>query len=137
MGKSKKVTWTERDVAKLPKWAQAVWHDFEDKLRIAQAAGRKTSPVEPDIKPPESFQELRKGFLFNSHNDEAVPACTSSIYHAYGRDDKTTSQGNRSLYSTRLLALRALRAEVEQRNAERLAAIDKKIEEEEKSSRST
>lgn len=103
--------------------------ELED-AKIA-AALRWTAPVAPDVNPPSPMhpgERLSKGFLFNAHSREVRPSCSSSISHSYGRDDKTTSQGARALYSTRLLALKALRHECEKQFAEILRIIDKRIE---------
>lgn len=90
------------------------------------AALRWTAPVEPDIRIPE--KGLTKGFLFNVYSREVVVACSSPVSHSYGRDDVTRSQNPRELYSTRLLALKALRHECEKQFAEILRSIDKRIE---------
>jgi hypothetical protein len=94
---------------------------------------RFTEAVEPDVPIPGSYDDLAKGFLFSEHiggwsGPRVEPACSSSIYHSFGNDDRTTTQGARRLYSTRLLALRGLRHEVEKKCAAILADIDKQIE---------
>ena len=97
------------------------------------AALRWTAPVAPDVAPPSNdkpFGVLTKGFLHNSYSLLVRPACSSSVYHSIGSTDKTDAQGSRHLYSTRLLALMAMRAEVETDCAERLLKIDDMIEEE-------
>jgi hypothetical protein len=102
---------------------------------LTRAALRATSPVIPDVPPPDhSTNGLATGFLFiapSSPYARVDIACSSSIHHAVGYTDKTTSQGARSLYSTRLMALRALRYEVEQECASRLRKVDQMIEAEE------
>jgi hypothetical protein len=101
--------------------------DLEQQLREAKAF-RFTEPVEPDVGVPETFAEgLRKGFLFNDHNDDVSKACSSSCYHSYGSHERTSTQGSRRLYSTELLALRALRNQVELKCAKRLSEIDRRI----------
>ncbi len=107
---------------------------LKTELRIARAF-RFTDGVKPDVMPPTSFSELRKGFLFNAYLNEhsfghVDVACTCSIYHAFGRNDKTTTQQSRSLYSTRLLALKAMRHEMELKCARLLSVIDYSIEKE-------
>ena len=89
-----------------------------------------TEPVLPDIEPPkhDDTDKLRKGFLYNVPSMRVEPACTSFIYHAFGRDDQTTSQGSVSLYSTRKKALQALRYDLEMKAALGLNRIDKLIE---------
>jgi hypothetical protein len=97
---------------------------------VPREALRWTEPVLPDVMPPKGGDDLSKGFLHNSYSMRAEPACSSSVYHGIGRNDKTTSQGTRHLYSTRLLALKAMRHEVENEAAKKLHEIDKLIEQE-------
>jgi hypothetical protein len=68
--------------------------------------------------------------LFNSYRDyeRVVPACSSSVHHAFGRDDKTDTQQPRRLFSTPVLAWKALRNETEKRFAKELAKIDIEIQ---------
>jgi hypothetical protein len=88
-------------------------------------------PIEPDVPIPFNFSELSTGYLFNSYSKIVSPACSSSGFHARGRTDKTDSQRPVRLYSTRKLALQAMRLEVELRCARELREIDAKIEAEE------
>jgi len=103
---------------------------------LTEAALRRTSPVEPDVPPPgvgSSVGALSKGFLPLAETSEHARveiACSSSVYHGTRSQTKTDTQGSRSLYSTRLLALKALRYKVESECARRLRRIDKQIEEE-------
>lgn len=60
-------------------------------------------------------------------------ALSNSVHHATTWDDfptRTSSQGARSMYSSKLLALKALRHQLERDYAETLASIDMQIEEE-------
>lgn len=88
----------------------------------------------PDVAPP-SGGGLSTGYLFNAYASRVNAACSSSVSHAFGQTDRTTTQGARWLYSTRLLALHALRSAVERECAERLAEIDRQIEEEQQEGR--
>lgn len=100
---------------------------------MTQAALRATSSQEPDIPIPACFSDLAKGWLPIAGSTDSArvePACSSSINHANGRTDRTTTQGPRRLYSTRLLALSQLRYEAEQSAAHRLRRIDRMIEQE-------
>ncbi len=115
------------DTSKLPKWAQELIADKDQSLREALAF-RLTDPVEPDVPVP-GFDDLSKGYLFNAYSGDVLKACSSSVFHSYGRDDKTTTQGARRLYSTKALALKALRYSVERDCISRLTRIDKQIEE--------
>ncbi len=114
----------------------AAFEALQNELRLAKSL-RFTEPVRPDVPPPTSEERgnrLTVGYDFagalGTAGGRVEVACSSSVHHALGRTDKTTSQGSRALYSTRLLALRALRHEVEQECAKRLAGIDKQIEQE-------
>lgn len=106
---------------------------------LLNAALRWTEKVETDVPIPThdvSFGTLSKGFLHVAAMGDSPRvelACSSTINHSTGRNDKTTTQGARRLYSTRLLALKALRNEVEQHCAKKLAEIDKDIYEEKNS----
>lgn len=101
--------------------------EAERAMRIAQAL-RWTGPTPaPDVAPPDTHG-LTTGYMFNVYAQYVEVACSSSVSHAIGRTDRTTSQRPLHLYSTRLLALRALRAESERKFAEQLAKIDEQIE---------
>lgn len=116
---------------------QAAFADLEYRLRLAKAL-RFTEPIERDVQPPactDHDEKLRKGWDYNAYiggfsGPKVEKACTSSIYHGFGDDTKTTTQRPKPLFSTRLLALRALRNNVETQVAEILAKIDEQIEEE-------
>ena len=99
---------------------------------LTAAALRTTSDVYPDVPPPSSGG-LSKGYAVVASTSDSARvelACSSSVNHATGRQDKTTTQGPRHLYSTKELALKALRREVERHCAQRLRRIDIMIEEE-------
>lgn len=117
---------------------QAQYAEMQQLLRL-KGALRATSPVPYDVPiPDQGSSELITGFLPTGGVDDwstVDVACSSNVHHSIGRTDKTGSQHARSLYSTRLLALRALRYETEQASARRLARVDRMIEEEEKKSR--
>ena len=103
---------------------------IKEELRL-KGALRATSPVEPDVPIPTSCRDenLAKGYLFVCSNLPRIEkACSSSIFHSCGNDDKTTTQGARMLYSTPLRAALALRYETEQECAQRLAKVDEMIE---------
>jgi hypothetical protein len=105
----------------------------KDNVRVAKAL-RWTHPITTDVAPPTRSMELTTGYLYSSYSgiggDSVTIACSGVTGHARGRVDKTTTQNARHLYSTKLRALQALRHEVEQQCAARLAAIDKQIEQE-------
>jgi len=100
---------------------------------LTQSALRSTCPQEPDIAIPQSYADLVKGWVpiaSSSTSARVEPACSSSVHHAVGRTDKTTTQQPRRLFSSRLTALRQLRYEAEQEAASRLRSIDRMIEKE-------
>jgi len=93
-----------------------------------------TPRVNPDVPPPgndQPFGTLTKGFLPSGSGQfiYAEPACSSSLHHGNGQQERTTSQQPRALYSTELLALRAARNKVEWEAAQALRRLDKKIAE--------
>lgn len=115
-------------MTKLSKKAQEELLNQQREARI-RASLHWTEPADgPDVQPP-TGSGLVTGYLYNAYTNRVDVACTSSVTHAFGRDDKTTTQHPRSLYSTRLRALLALRNAVERECAERLAKIDRMIEE--------
>lgn len=107
---------------------QAAFNKLVEDLRI-KAALRWTDWIEPDLPPPTNGG-LTKGYLPESYGDKpsAREACSSAVNHGWGHE-KTSSQRPTMLYSTRLLALKAARHQVEMESAARLAWLDKQIEE--------
>lgn len=102
--------------------------DLKRELRMAKALSWTVS-VRPDVAPPDCFG-ITTGYLFNSYSVTVSVACSSSTGHAHGKNDKTTTQGSRWLYSTKLLALQAMRNELEVGFAKKLAEVDLEIEKE-------
>lgn len=97
---------------------------------LTAAALRTTSDVAPDVSPPISGG-LSKGFAVVAASSEYArvePACSSSVNHGIGQQDRTTTQGPRHLYSTKEMALKAMRRAVERHCAGRLRYIDRMIE---------
>lgn len=98
----------------------------------------RTPSVRPDLPPPDrsgSGQKYTEGFNYNVHTRAVYEAWSDSSYQGRGRapeDGKyrSASQNPVSLFSTRLLALQALRAAVEIKVANELADIDAEIERE-------
>ncbi|WP_134043815.1 hypothetical protein [Paraburkholderia caballeronis] len=113
---------------------------LETELREAKAL-RWTERVTPDIPVPMggSFAETSGYTLIGSRDYIRVePAWSSCVFHGTGyassKEQKahrgSASQKGIALYSTRLLALRAMRFEIESGAAKRLSSIDKMIEDE-------
>jgi hypothetical protein len=113
---------------KLPKWAQTEFSDLKSDYMIAKAF-RFTDDVKRDLEPPSEWNNLIKGWNFNSYFDRpsVFKACSSGGFNGDGWE-KTSSQGARSLFSTELLAWKALRRELELTMAKKLAWVDEQIE---------
>ena len=92
------------------------------------AALRWTAPVVPDVPIPE-WDKVSTGFSQNAYSVTVVPAWSRSNSHGFGEygPGKSGSQQGRRLYSTELLAWKAMRAELEMRMARELMHIDRKI----------
>lgn len=103
-------------------------HDAAIKAARVAGALRWTSEVKPDIDIPTTVAHLARGWLFNTHNARVAPACSSTVHHSFGRNDRTETQGPRCLYSTKVLALQAMRHELEREFAQRLAYVDEQID---------
>lgn len=103
--------------------------DAAKKAVIVARALNWSEPVERDIPVPQNGES--KGFTFNIYSAEVMFALSSSANHATSRDGfpkKTSSQRPMNLFSTKLLALKALRHAVEKECAEKLASIDMQIQ---------
>lgn len=105
---------------------------LQNELEIAKAF-RRTEEVLPDVQPPGTWGGLSQGWHFNCHAEKVSIACSSSTSHAIGRNDKTQSQNPIKLYSTRLLALKAMRYSMECDFAKKLAKVDSEIAKEKQS----
>ena len=107
--------------------------ELVDSLKL-QLALRRTTPVNPDVPIPESSTSaLSLGWLpLASMSDSArvESACSSVVSHGVGSWIKTSSQGPRALYSTKMLALKALRYQVEGYCAKLLRRVDVMLEQE-------
>ena len=97
---------------------------FVESLQLMIAL-RFTCPVEPDIDIPK-VGGLVSGFTFNSHSKRVTESC-SSIHSHSTCNDETRSKGPIRQYSTKLLAYKAMRYEVEVRCAKQLLFIDSVI----------
>lgn len=98
---------------------------------LTLAAFYRTQSVERDLIPPTAGVgnlSLIKGWDFNVHSPRVEKACSTSISHDFGSWNRTTTQQPRNLYSTKLLALRAMRHAIEQEVCVKLRAVDRMIE---------
>jgi len=117
---------------------EAAEREAEERAVRVRLALRWTAPAAlPDVPPPDngSYGTLTTGYMWNIGYRTVNEGCSSSTGHAYGRTDRATSQRPAALYSTRLLALLALRAVLEQEFAGELANIDVQISVEENNGR--
>lgn len=105
------------------------WDTLVQKLRVA-AAFHRTQPVPFDVPIPEYCDKIVNGWSFNDYNYEVRKSCSSSIYHGDHDWNKTSTQHPIKQYSTRLIALRALRYAAEEKAAGILAKIDQQIKKE-------
>lgn len=105
----------------------------ELKRELAEArALRFTSQVVPDLPAPKGGVKT-SGWDFNAHCHEVGQAWSESIAHGRGPargKNMSASQGSRALYSTKLLALKAMRNTMEHKAARELAKVDALIEQE-------
>ena len=101
---------------------------------LTVSALRYTADVEKDVPMPEPCSgKDSRGFLYYGEGGDCpmIEEMESSAVSHKRVGTSTGSQGGRSLYSTRLLALKALRREVEKVCAKRLSGVDIMIEREE------
>lgn len=124
----------------MTKAEQAHVAKLEKDLREARAL-RFTEPVMPDLPEPKGFQATyTSGFSAHYYNGnfKVSPAWSGSVTHGIGyaskeEQDKAGSSGRQNaaaLYSTRLMALRAVRNTVEHEASRILARVDAEIESE-------
>ncbi len=105
----------------------AAFEALYNELRLAKAL-RWTEPIALDVAPPSAWGTLSKGWLYNAYTFCVEVACSSQNGHAFGSNDKTISQQPQWLYSTKKLALQAMRNEVELDAAKKLARLDAEID---------
>jgi hypothetical protein len=97
------------------------------------AALRWTERVEPDIEKPKGFSDKTSGWQFNSNSKLVSKMWSEGGSHGSGekrRSGYCASQCGIRLFSTKLLALKAMRYEVELAAARDLLRIDNMIREE-------
>lgn len=106
---------------------QAEMEELKVKLAL-----RLTDKIYPDLKKPDGsdYKQMNKGWYFNAHSMQVSKACSTSHGHSVWSDEKTSSQNGIDIFSTRLLALKAMRHEVEMKSARDLRRIDVMIEKE-------
>lgn len=107
--------------------------EFDAAIEHAEtlAALRWTEPVEKDLPIPR--ENFTSGWNFNIYNGTVQQMWSSVVFHGYGAEPKqecSSSQRGISLFSTKILALKALRHATECEAAEKLRRIDAAIAEE-------
>jgi hypothetical protein len=108
---------------------------FEATLREARILGalRWTEPVPPDVPVPTYAQGIVKGWSFNALTERVQMSCSSVSGHTQGDHAWSellrhmSSQRGIPQYSTKALALKALRYAMAHRSACMLARIDELI----------
>lgn len=86
-------------------------------------AFRLTEPVERDLMPPSGCEELSKGWNFNAYTGRVGKHCSSCIHNGSGWD-RTSTQKSMELFSTKELAVKALRYAVERKVMKELLDVD-------------
>lgn len=89
-------------------------------------AFRQTNEVLFDVAPPTDWRTV-EGWSYNLHTRTVYKTWSTSVCHGHGDIKSSRQQRSISQYSTRLLALRALRHDVEQRFIAELMKIDDQI----------
>ncbi len=126
------------NITKLPKWAQARILELENRVATLEGV-QNPEKIERDLPPPKGISGLSKGWNFNEHvmmssyghAGAVFKACSDCVHHGSGWE-RTSSQRPIHLFSTELLAWKALRAAVMKMFGEKIAFIDRKIRETEK-----
>ena len=95
-------------------------------MRDTLLALRHTNRVLPDIDIP-TGNNLVNGYSFNAHRIEAHESCSSSVSHG-SIHGKTSTQRPIEQYSTLVLALKALRHEMELLYSKKLRSVDLMID---------
>lgn len=94
---------------------------------------RFTEKVEKDVDPPtieDVSGKIINGWNFNSYNMSAHKSCSSALSHSNDGWDKTRCQSPIKQFSSRLLAIKAMRNDIEYDCACKLRKIDIMIEQE-------
>ncbi len=113
----------------MTKAEKAELQGLRDRLALVSAL-RWTEAVKPDVPVPAHSDPATTGWAYNAPSLRIEQMWSESHAHGWGasRGRGSASQRGRALYSTRLLAVRAMRYEVEQECAAKLAQIDRMIE---------
>lgn len=112
---------------------------LERDLKISRAF-KFTDLIEPDVRHSGDLGVIIKGWVYNTFNHKVRPAMTKANSHYEGSHEYVEGMGGWSqqairMYSSKLLALKAMRAEIEREYANDLAVIDEVIEKEQANDR--
>lgn len=113
----------------MTKKEQTAFAVLRENLALAKAL-RWTEEVEYDVSvPANGNRDLAIGFSVDGIGEYArvEESCSSSVFHAMGRQNRTDSQYPIRQFSSKLLALKHLRNQIENECARRLASIDAEI----------
>lgn len=115
--------------------------EFDAAIYRAELFGalRWTSEVKEDVHPPgfSQYREFSTGWHYNKHRLIVEKEWSSMVAHGSGSEPAgkyaSARQNGKRLFSSKKLALMAMRHAVEKEAAQKLLRIDKMIEEFEKS----
>lgn len=107
--------------------------EFDSAIYSAEllAALRWTQEVNPDLPKPQNFNNHIEGWDFNAVTKKVEKYWSDSVSHGPGESYAQKTYGSQKgmpLYSTKSLALKALRHAIELKAAQDLLAIDKRID---------
>lgn len=110
----------------------AAFAELQKDLVVARA-WRRTEPVMRDLSVPRNGEI--SGWIFNLHSKRVEPAWSGFTCHGRGYATRKEARGSASqngiaLFSSKLLALRAMRYEAEEEAVRMLAEIDAQIADE-------
>lgn len=122
---------------------QAEMAELRRAILVAKAFRFTEKPMR-DVAPPSDLSKYTSGYDYNANAVRVWEAWSGSTVNGQGQAPDpsnakfaSATQNSRSLYSTRLLALQALRSDYETEVANKLADIDEKIEAEIKAQEGT
>lgn len=128
--------YVDKPIGKLPVWAQSYIAELKNELRIARAACMmRTVKPERDVPQPAGDRSNHvHGWDYNAHTGFAEERWLGFyLYRADPGKDKYTAgsqiPNGYALFSTKHMALVAMRSDLERKFAEQLAKVDAMIEE--------
>lgn len=115
---------TKAQIAEKRAREEALEHEAE------LAAFRRTECVSPDVKPSDTFSAYSTGWAYNAYSMVVSEAWSTSVTNGTFYNGLKTggSRGKRWLFSSKTLALMAMRYELELEAAKKLRRLDKMIE---------